>query len=46
VIDTPPRRRPWACTLEQRFTSVAMAEQIRRLLVRYVRTRAAVLRPR
>jgi integrase len=46
VIDTPPRRRPWAGTLEQRFADVAMAPEIRRVLLRYVRTRAAVLRPR
>ena len=46
VIDTPPRRRPWARTLEQRFADVAMAPEIRRVLLRYVQTRAAVLRPR
>lgn len=46
VVDTPPRRRPWARSLEQRFTDIAMAPQIRRLLLRYVQTRAAVLRPK
>ena len=46
VIDTPPARRPWARTLEQRFDDVTMAPQIRQVLVRYVRTRTAVLRPR
>jgi integrase len=46
VIDTPPRRRPWARTLERRFDDVAMAPEIRRVLLRYVQTRAAVLRPR
>jgi integrase len=46
VIDTPPRRRPWARTLEQRFADVAMAPEMRRVLLRYVQTRAAVLRPR
>jgi hypothetical protein len=44
VIDTPPRRRPWARNLEQRFTDIAMAPEIRRVLLRYVQTRAAVLR--
>jgi integrase len=46
VIDTPPRRRPWARTLEQRFADVAMTPQIRRALLRYAQTRAAVLRPK
>ena len=46
VIDTPPRRRPWARSLEQRFADVAIAPEIRRVLLRYVQTRAAVLRPR
>jgi integrase len=46
VIDTPPRRRPWARTLEQRFADVAMTPEIRRVLLRYVQTRAAVLRPK
>ncbi len=46
VIDAPPRRRPWARTLEQRFADVAMTPEIRRVLLRYVQTRAAVLRPR
>jgi integrase len=46
ILDQPPRRRPWGRTLEQRFTDVAMAEQIRATLLRYVHTRAAVLRPR
>jgi len=46
VIDIPPRRRPWARSLEQRFASVEMAGQIRQVLLRYVQTRAAVLRPK
>jgi integrase len=46
VIDTPPRRRPWARSLEQRFTSVVMAPQIRRALLRYAQARSAVLRPK
>jgi len=46
VTDTPPQRRPWARTLEQRFADVAMPPQIRRVLLRYVQTRAAVLRPK
>jgi hypothetical protein len=46
VVDTPPQRRPWARSLEQRFTDIAMAPQIRHLLLRYVQTRAAVLRPK
>jgi integrase len=46
VIDTPPRRRPWARSLEQRFAGVEMAGQIRQVLLRYVQTRAAVLRPK
>jgi integrase len=46
VVDTPPRRRPWARSLEQRFTDITMAPQIRHLLLRYVQTRAAVLRPK
>jgi integrase len=46
VISTSPRRRPWARSLEQRFTDVPMAAEIRRVLLRYVQTRAAVLRPK
>jgi hypothetical protein len=46
VVDTAPRRRVWARSLEQRFTDVAMAESIRETLVRYIRVRAAVLRPK
>lgn len=46
VIDTAPRRRPWARSLEQRFSDVAMAAQIRDTLLRYVGVRAAVLRPK
>lgn len=46
VIDTAPRRRVWARSLEQRFNDVAMADQIRDTLLRYVRVRAAVLRPK
>jgi hypothetical protein len=46
VIDTPPRRRPWARTLERRIADVAMTPEIGRVLLRYVQTRAAVLRPR
>ena len=32
VVDTAPRRRKWARSLEQRFTDVAMAEPIRETL--------------
>jgi hypothetical protein len=46
VIDTTPRRRPWARSLEQRFAEVPMPGEIRRVLLRYVQTRAAVLRPK
>lgn len=46
VLEQPPRRRPWARTLEQRFGDVPMAEQLRATLLRYVHTRAAVLRPK
>jgi integrase len=46
VHDQPPRRRPWSRTLEQRFGEVPMADQIRVVLLRYVQTRASVLRPK
>jgi integrase len=46
VHEAPPRRRPWSRTLEQRFADIAMAEPIRTVLLRYVQTRASVLRPR
>lgn len=46
VHDQPPRRRPWSRSLEQRFAEVAMADPIRVVLLRYVQTRASVLRPR
>lgn len=46
VLDTAPRRRVWARSLEQRFNDVAMGDQIRDTLLRYVRVRAAVLRPK
>jgi len=46
VHDHPPRRRPWSRTIEQRFAEVAMADPIRAVLLRYVQTRASVLRPR
>ena len=46
VHDQPPRRRPWSRTLEQRFAEVTMADPIRAVLLRYVQTRASVLRPR
>lgn len=46
VLDTAPRRRVWARSLEQRFNDVAMADQVRDTLLRYVRVRAAVLRPK
>ena len=46
VIDTAPRRRAWARSLDQRLTDVAMAEPIRATLLRYIRVRAAVLRPK
>ena len=46
INDQPPRRGPWGRTLEQRFADVPMADEIRAALLRYVHTRAAVLRPR
>jgi integrase len=46
VVDTAPRRRACARSLEQRFTEVAMAEPIRDTLLRYIRVRAVVLRPK
>lgn len=46
VLDTAPRRRAWARSLEQRFTDVAIAGPIRETLLRYIRVRAAVLRPK
>ncbi len=46
VLSQPPRRRPLGPSLEQRFADVAMAENIRRTVLRYVQTRSAVLRPR
>jgi hypothetical protein len=46
VVDTAPRRRAQARSLEQRFSDIAMAEPIRETLVRYIRVRAAVLRPK
>jgi hypothetical protein len=46
VVDNAPRRRGWARSLEQRFTEVAMAGPIRDTLLRYVRVRGAVLRPK
>jgi integrase len=46
VVDVPPRRRPCARSLEQRLADVAMAPEIRRVLLRYIRARAAVLRPK
>ena len=46
VVDTAPRRRIWARSLEQRFTDVAMADPIRNTMLRYIRVRAAVLRPK
>lgn len=46
VLDAAPRRRPWARSLEQRFTDVAMAAPILDTLLRYIRVRAAVLRPK
>jgi integrase len=46
VTDAPPRRRPWARSLEQRLADVEMAPEIRRALLRYVQTRAAALRPK
>ena len=46
VLDTAPRRRKGARGLEQRFTDVVMAEPIRETLLRYIRVRAAVLRPK
>ena len=46
ISDRPPRRRPWSRTIEQRFDDVAMPGEIRAVLLRYVQTRASVLRPR
>ncbi len=46
ITDRPPRRRPWSRTIEQRFDDAAVAKGIRDVLLRYVQTRAAVLRPR
>lgn len=46
VVDTAPRRRNGARSLEQRFTDVVMAEPIRETLSRYIQVRAAVLRPK
>jgi len=46
VTDAPPRRRPWGRSLEQRLADVEMAPGIRRALLRYAQTRAAVLRPK
>lgn len=46
LLDDPARRRPWGRTLEQRFDDVEMAPAIRDTLLRYVTTRAAVLRPK
>ena len=46
VVDTEPTRRRSARSLEQRFTEVAMAAPIRQTLSRYIRVRAAVLRPK
>jgi site-specific recombinase XerD len=46
IHDQPPRRRPWGRTLEQRFADVDMADAIRTTLLRYVTTRASVMRPR
>lgn len=46
VLDAAPRRRPWARSIEQRFTDVAMAAPIRDTLLRYIQVRAAVLRPK
>jgi len=45
ITDQPPRRRPWSRTIEQRFDDVAMPDQVRAVLLRYVQTRATVLRP-
>lgn len=45
VIDTPPMRRRWVRSYEQRFADVAMPARIRDTLLRYVMTRSAVLRP-
>ena len=46
VVDTEPTRRRSTRSLEQRFTEVAMAAPIRQTLSRYIRVRAAVLRPK
>ena len=46
VVDTEPTRRRSARSLQQRCTEVAMAAPIRQTLSRYIRVRAAVLRPK
>lgn len=46
VLDCAPRRRPWARTIEQRICAVPMPPAIAQALLQYVRTRAAVLRPK
>ncbi|MDZ4248468.1 MAG: tyrosine-type recombinase/integrase [Candidatus Nanopelagicales bacterium] len=45
ISNKPPARGGWGRTLEQRFADVDMASAIRVVLLRYVQTRAAVLRP-
>jgi hypothetical protein len=45
AVDTPPMRRRWVRSYEQRFADVAMPARIRDTLLRYVMTRSAVLRP-
>ncbi|ETZ59708.1 phage integrase family domain protein [Mycobacterium sp. MAC_080597_8934] len=45
VIDTAPKRRRWARSLEQRFTEVEMPDPIRQTLLRYIGVRAACCGP-
>ncbi len=46
VIDEAPRRRPWARTVDQRLEAAPIAAPLRRVIARYIRARAAVLRPK
>lgn len=46
VLDTAPRRRRWARSVQQRFTDTAMPQPIRDTLLRYIQVRATVLRPK
>lgn len=46
IINVVPRRGSRGASYEDRFAAVAMAEQIRASLLRYVTLRSAVLRPK